>query len=83
MELSETSFPAVKCTFVREQAWEQWVKDRKHGLSPDEGDTLLSLLRDIAQAPSPESDDPSETLDRNYSQHVDDLKQSAIWKKIP
>ena len=71
-------FPSCKvylCDFHREQAWERWVKDRKHGLSPDEGDTLLSLLRDIAQAPS------SETLDHNYSQHVDNLKQSAIWKK--
>ena len=44
-------FPSCKvylCDFHREQAWERWVKDRKHGLSPDEGDTLLSLLRDIA-----------------------------------
>ena len=77
-------FPNCKvylCDFHREQAWERWVKDRKHGLSPDEGDTLLSLLRDIAQAPSPESDNLSLSLDHNYNQHVVDLKRSAIWKK--
>ena len=27
------------CDFHREQAWERWVKDRKHGLSPDEGES--------------------------------------------
>ena len=64
-------FPNCKtylCDFHREQCWERWMKDRKHGLSPEEGDTLLSLLRDIAQTPSPtDSDLP---LDHNYHQHV-------------
>ena len=75
-------FPNCKtylCDFHREQSWERWVKDRKHGLSPDEGDTLLSLLRDIAQAPSPTAENLP--LDHNYHQHVDNLKKSNVWKK--
>ena len=48
-------------------------------LSPDEGDTLLSLLRDIAQAPSPTAENLP--LDHNYHQHVDNLKKSNVWKK--
>ena len=74
-------FPNCKtylCDFHREQSWERWVKDRKHGLSPDEGDTLLSLLRDIAQAPSPTDDNLP--LDHHYHQSVDNLKKSNIWK---
>lgn len=33
------------CDFHREQAWERWVKDHKHGLSKQEQEELLSLLR--------------------------------------
>ena len=39
------------CEFHREQAWERWVKDRKHGLSEIQAATLLDLLRDCANAP--------------------------------
>ena len=52
------------CDFHREQAWERWVKDHKHGLSKQEQEELLSLLRACANAPSPQSvhkevDEPS------------------------
>lgn len=51
----ETSFPSVKvylCDFHREQAWERWVKNSKHGLTKEEGMSLLNLLRDCAGAPA-------------------------------
>ena len=47
-------FPNIQlylCEFHREQAWERWVKDRKHGLSEIQAATLLDLLRDCANAP--------------------------------
>ena len=39
------------CEFHREQAWERWVKKKKHGLSEVQAHTLLDLLRDCANAP--------------------------------
>ena len=51
-------FPQCKvylCDFHREQCWERWVKDRKHGLSPTDGEILLGMLRKCAWA-SPGSD---------------------------
>ena len=42
-----TVFPTCKvylCDFHREQSWECWVKERKHGLTSEEGDLLLSFL---------------------------------------
>ena len=39
------------CEFHREQAWERWVKDRKHGLNEIQAASLLDLLRDYANAP--------------------------------
>jgi len=71
----EMVFPSCKvyiCDFHREQCWERWVKDRKHGLSSHEADTLLSFLRDIANSPSPTSPDLS--VDYHYQKHVDSLK---------
>ena len=50
-----TVFPTCQiylCDFHREQAWERWTKE-KHGLSADDAEVLLSLLRDCAHAPSP------------------------------
>ena len=47
IEAIQGTFPVCKiylCDFHREQAWERWVKDNKHGLSSDDGDTLLDLL---------------------------------------
>lgn len=81
IEAIQGTFPACKvylCDFHREQAWERWVKDKKHGLSSDDGDSLLCLLRDVAQAPSPNEDD--KPIDHHYCKHVNNLKGSKIWK---
>ena len=48
-----TFFPICQmylCDFHREQSWERWTKDRKHGLSSDDAEVLLSLLRDCAHS---------------------------------
>ena len=74
-------FPSCKtytCDFHREQCWERWVKERKHGLTNDDADTLLSYLRDIANAPSPTSTDLP--VDYNYKKYVDSLKSGKLWK---
>ena len=42
-----TVFPNCQiylCDFHKEQSWERWTKDRKHGLSSDDAKVLLSLL---------------------------------------
>ena len=49
----ESMFPQCKvylCDFHREQCWERWVKDKKHGLSPTDGEILLGMLRKCAWA---------------------------------
>ena len=87
----EKCFPGTKvflCDFHREQAWERWVKDHKHGLTKDEQEELLSLLRACANA-SPfypqqgetatESEAEQGEIDRLYSQAVTDLKSSNVW----
>jgi len=69
----ESTFPGCKvylCDFHREQAWERWVKDRKHGLSPVDGEVLLELLRKCATA-SPAVGVPA--VDQDYQQAVDNL----------
>ena len=53
-------------------------KDKKHGLSSDDGDTLLDLLRDMTQSPSSVDDD--KPLDHHYHQNVNNLMESTIWK---
>lgn len=80
------------CDFHREQAWERWVKDHKHGLSKQEQEELLSLLRACANAPPPQSvhtegdaEEDSNVLQQanNPSQYdlaVADLKSSKVWK---
>ena len=75
---TEAIFPSCKvyiCDFHREQCWERWVKERKHGLSTNDADTLLSFLRDIANSTS--QDQP---VDYHYQKHVDSLKSGSIWK---
>ena len=50
----EQSFPSVQiylCDFHREQAWERWTNNYKHGLSNDQKESLLSILRECAKAP--------------------------------
>lgn len=77
----ETIFPGCKvyiCDFHREQCWERWVKERKHGLTTNDADILLSFLRDIANSPSPESSDLP--IDYHYQNHVESLKSGNIWK---
>ena len=71
----------VKFTFVTSIKSEpgRCVKDGKHGLSSEEGDTLLDLLRDVAQSPSPTDD--NQPLNHHYHQHVQNLMVSEIWKQ--
>ena len=82
IEAIQRTFPACKiylCGFHREQAWERWAKDKKHGLSSEDGSILLNLLRDVAQSPSPtDSDQP---LDINYHLNVQTLMESEVWRK--
>ena len=92
----ETCFPGTKvflCDFHGEQAWERWVKDHKHGLTKDEQEELLCLLRACANA-SPfhpqqdqESSDSHEATEREcsgidglYNMAVTNLKASNVWK---
>lgn len=63
------------CDFHREQAWDRWIKDRKHGLTQPEGEELLALLRACAWA-QPSSGD---SLTNGYELAVDDLKKSSVW----
>ena len=79
----EASFPGTTvylCDFHREQAWERWVRDKKHGLSSEDAEWLLDQLRACAWAPSA---DPSakEPQDYHFKQATDALKHSNLWKK--
>ena len=79
IEVIQSTFPACKvylCDFHQEQAWERWVKDKKLGLSSDDG--VLDLLRDVAQSLSPTDHD--QPLDHYYRQHVQNLMDNEIWK---
>ena len=66
------------CDFHHEQCWERWVKDHNHNLTKDEADTLLFLLRESANAPSPK---PTESFpqDHCFKLAVEKLKQSSVW----
>ena len=75
----ESVFPTTTvylCDFHREQAWDRWVKDHKHGLSPVEAEELLTLLRACAWA-QPSKDG---NLASGYDLAVQDLKKSSAWK---
>lgn len=78
----ESAFPLTTvyiCDFHREQCWERWVKDHKHGLTDTEAAELLDLLRDCAWAPpSYSKDQPVDTL---YNQAVNRLKASHVWSQ--
>ena len=78
----EQQFPSCKvylCDFHREQAWERWVRDRKHGLSVSDGDQLLSLLRNCAWAsPARNGDVPP---DKHYKEAEELLKESTVWRE--
>ena len=87
-DYSDAEFSALKqafpstivygCDFHREQAWTQWVQDRKNALERSDADCLLELLRACAWAP-PGSGDSA--VDVNYQKAVSVLKESAVWKK--
>ena len=69
------------CDFHREQSWERWVRDRKHGLSASDGDILLNLLRKCAWAPPSQGVEvPS---DHHYREAETQLKMSAVWRENP
>ena len=75
----QEAFPSTTvylCDFHTEQAWDRWVKDRKHGLSQTEAEQLLAFLRACAWAPSIEGPDAASA----YKHAVDDLKQSPVWR---
>lgn len=77
----ESAFPNTHvylCDFHREQSWERWTKDHKHGLSKEESEILLDLLRNLAQAPP--SFVQEKPQDYYYKQALDNLKMSSIWK---
>ena len=79
----ESAFPESQvylCDFHREQSWERWVKDHKHGLTKDDGDSLLDLLRNCANAPpTPLHEDKEQ--DFYYKEALSNLKQSKVWKE--
>uniref|UniRef100_A0A1X7T0F3 Uncharacterized protein n=1 Tax=Amphimedon queenslandica TaxID=400682 RepID=A0A1X7T0F3_AMPQE len=70
----KTAFSDIKiflCNFHREQAWERWVKDSKHGLSKEEAQHLLHMLRTLA----------NETQMCHFVSHLNALKESNVWIK--
>ena len=78
----ESCFPNTTvylCDFHREQAWERWTKDHKHGLNPDEGQWLLDQLRTCAWAPSA-CPDKGVPTDHHFQQAVKALQSSNLWK---
>ena len=79
----ESTFPAAQvylCDFHREQAWVRWVRDHKHGLTNEEGEELLQLLRECAHA-SPADASTMLPHDAHYKAAVQALTQSPVWKK--
>ena len=75
----ESCFPNTTVYLHREQAWERWTKDHKHGLNPDEGRWLLDQLRTCAWAPSVRQDEGVPT-DHHFQQAVKVLQSSNLWK---
>jgi len=67
------------CEFHREQAWERWVKNRKHGLTDDQAAVILDKLRDCANVP-PNYSDSDKPVDYHYLSAVDKLKNTDAWK---
>ena len=64
------------CDFHREQAWTRWIRERKHGLSSEDAELLLTMLRACAWAtPGGEG----ESRDYHYRQAVTNLRNSRIW----
>lgn len=77
----EAVIPSVTiylCDFHREQCWERWTKDGKHGLSDEARDKLLSLLRECANAPSP-TDGTNIPRTYLYGKAAQTPRQSSVW----
>ena len=75
----EQVFPSSRsyiCDFHREQAWERWTRDHKHGLNKEDGEKVLDLLRDCAHAPVP-SPDEKLPMDHYYQCALKRLKESS------
>ena len=78
----EQTFPGVQiylCDFHREQVWERWTNNHKHGLSKDKKECLLSMLRECANATTT-NNGSGLAPEFYYQKAVDDLKASDIWK---
>ena len=72
----ESAFPTSTvyiCDFHREQSWGRWVKDHKHGLTTDEADELLDLLRGCAWALPCFNE--QQTEDYSYLQAVESISK--------
>ena len=67
------------CEFHREQAWERYVKEKKHGLSEIQASTLLDLLRDCANAPVNTTVD-NQPSNYFFQQAHEWLLASDVWK---
>ena len=82
MSAIQNIFPSTQifvCDFHREQAWERWVKDKKHGLSDIQGSILLELLRDCTNA-LPNRGICDKPGDYYYKQAEKLLQDSDVWK---
>ena len=66
------------CDFHREQAWERWTKKSEHGLTSEDREKLLHLLRGMAYAPW--SSDP-ETPFSAVAEAKKKLVYSDVYKK--
>ena len=75
----ESCFPNTTVYLHREQAWERWTKDHKHGLNPDDGQWLLDQLQTCARAPLVRQDEGVPT-DHHFQQAVKALQSSNLWK---
>ena len=79
----EQAFPGVTvyiCDFHREQAFVRWVRAHKNGLTKEEGEKLLELLRDCAWAEGGDEVNMMK-IDEKYKSAVKRLKDSLVWKK--
>ena len=56
------------CDFHREQAWEWWTQDHKHGLNKEDGGKVLDLLQEKLP------------MDHYYQCALKGLKESILWK---
>ena len=65
--------------FYREQGWEHWVKDKKHGLTSDQALVVPDKLWDCANIP-PNCSDRDKPVDYYYLNAVEKLKEIEVWK---